>query len=180
MRNALISFVVIGLVGSSLALGAPVQPSPAAKTAFERAEKALEAQKYDEAVAAYQDAINATPGYAPALNGLGSALFKLKKSAEAIAQFRAATEADPTFKLAWFNLGYAARKSQDFTTAAAAYEKYTARDPSDADGFYGLAESYKALGHNDKAISAYEAFLKRETRPSEQKWITVPRRPSPR
>ncbi len=122
MRNVLISFVVLGLVaGSSVAFGAPVQPSPAAKTAFERAEKALEAQKYDDAVAAYQAAINATPGYAPALNGLGSALFKQKKPAEAIAQFKAATEADASFKLAWFNLGYAARKSQDFATAAAAY-----------------------------------------------------------
>ncbi len=168
MRNLLI---LLTIALSLVALGAPVQPSAAAKAAFDRGEKALEAARYDEAVAAYQESLKATPGYAAALNGLGSALFKQKKSTEAIAQFKAASEADPGFKLAWFNLGYAARKSSDFATAAGAYEKYTALDSSDADGFYGLAESYKALGQNDKAIAAYEQYLKKESRPTEQKYI---------
>jgi tetratricopeptide (TPR) repeat protein len=167
MRNVLISFIV----GVALSASAAVSPSPAAKAAFDKGEKALEAQKYDDAIAAYQDALKATPGYAAALNGMGSALFKQKKQDEAIVQFRAATEADPSFKLAWFNLGYAARKTQDFATAATAYEKYTALDPNDPDGFYGLGESYKALAKNDKAIAAYETYLSKEKRPSEQKWI---------
>jgi tetratricopeptide (TPR) repeat protein len=166
MRKMLVSLVILL---SSLSFAAA--PSAAAKAAFEKGEAALAASKLDEAATAYQDAIKATPGYAPALNGLGSVLFKQKKAGEAINQFRAATEADPAFKLAWFNLGYAARKSSDFPTAAQAYEKYTALDPNDPDGFYGLAESYKGAGQNDKAISAYETYLKKETRPTEQKWI---------
>jgi tetratricopeptide (TPR) repeat protein len=167
MRKTLISLMVL----ASFAAIAAVTPSPAAKAAFDRGEKALEAQKYDDAVAAYQEAIKTTPGYAAAMNGLGSALFKQKQQDQAIAQFRAATQADPSFKLAWFNLGYATRKAQDFASAAAAYEKYTALDPNDPDGFYGLAESYKALGKNDQAIAAYEAYLAKETRASEQKWV---------
>ncbi len=166
MRKMLVSLVFLLSMTTFAAA-----PSPAAKAAFEKGEAALAAAKFEEAAVAYQDAIKATPGYAPALNGLGSALFKQKKSGEAIAQFRAATEADPAFKLAWFNLGYAARKSSDFPAAAQAYEKYTALDPNDADGFYGLAESYKGAGFNDKAITAYETYLKKESRPSEQKWI---------
>lgn len=167
MRNIVMSFVVT----LALAASAAVTPSAAARAWFEKGEKALEAQKYDEAVAAYQEALKATPGYAAAMNGLGSALFKQKKQEEAIAQFKAATEADPGFKLAWFNLGYATRKTQDFATAARAYERYTELDPNDPDGFYGLAESYRALGQNDKAIAAYEAYLSKEKRSSEQKWI---------
>lgn len=167
MRNILISLVVT----TALAASAAVTPSAAAKASFEKGEKALEAQKFDDAVAAYQDALKATPGYAAAMNGLGSALFKQKKQDEAIAQFKAATEADPGFKLAWFNLGYATRKTQDFATAAMAYEKYTALDANDPDGFYGLAESYKSLGQNDKAIAAYESYVAKEKRPSEQKWV---------
>ncbi len=166
MRKTLVFLV---FVMSMVSLAAT--PSPAAKAAFEKGEAGLAAGKLDEAAAAYQDAIKATPGYAPALNGLGSVLFKQKKAPEAIAQFRAATEADPTFKLAWFNLGYAARKSSDFPVAAQAYEKYTALDQVDPDGFYGLAESYKGAGQNDKAIAAYETYLKKETRATEQKWI---------
>lgn len=166
MRKTLVFLVVLLSVASFAAT-----PSPAAKAAFEKGEAALAGGKLEAAAAAYQDAIKATPGYAPALNGLGSVLFKQKKAPEAIAQFRAATEADPTFKLAWFNLGYAARKSSDFPAAAQAYERYTALDATDPDGFYGLAESYKGAGQNDKAIAAYETYLKKETRASEQKWI---------
>src|SRR4051812_46949535 len=87
MRKTLV-FLVIVLSVASLA----ATPSPAAKAAFEKGEAGLAAGKLDEAAAAYQDAIKATPGYAPALNGLGSVLFKQKKAPEAIAQFRAATE----------------------------------------------------------------------------------------
>lgn len=168
MRNAMIFLFVLS---SAVASAGPVQPTPAARSAFERGEKALEAQKYEDAAVAYQEALKASPGYAPALNGLGSALFKQKKIPEAVAQFKAATQADPTFKLGWFNLGYAARKALDFATAAEAYEKYTALDAGDADGFYGMGESYRSLGRADKAISAYEAYLKLEKRPTEQKWI---------
>lgn len=166
MRKFLVSLVVLMSLSSFAAA-----PSPAAKAAFDKGEVALAAGKLDEAAAAYQTAIAATAGYAPALNGLGSVLFKQKKAPEAIAQFRAATEADPTFKLAWFNLGYAARKSNDFAAASQAYEKYTQLDANDPDGFYGLAESYKGAGQNDKAIAAYETYLKKETRPTEQKWV---------
>lgn len=166
MRKFLVSLVVLMSL-SSLAAA----PSPAAKAAFEKGEVALAAGKLDEAAAAYQTAIAATAGYAPALNGLGSVLFKQKKAGEAIVQFRAATAADPTFKLAWFNLGYASRKSNDFVAAAQAYENYTKLDANDPDGFYGLAESYKGAGLNEKAIAAYETYLKKETRPTEQKWV---------
>jgi tetratricopeptide (TPR) repeat protein len=147
-----------------------VTPSPAAKSAYERGEAALAASKLDDAAKEYQEALKASPGFAPALNGLGSVFFKQKKVPEAIAQFRQATQADATFKLAWFNLGYAARKSSDFIVAVEAYEKYTALDAADPDGFYGLAESYKGASQNEKAIAAYELYLKKETRPTEQKW----------
>lgn len=148
-----------------------VTPAPAAKAAFDRAEKSLEANQLDAAVKGYQDALAATPKWAPALNGLGSALFKQNKRDEAISNFKAATEADPGFKLAWFNLGYASRKTNDFATAAQAYEKYTQLDPKDPDGFYGLGESYRQSNNPQKAIAAYEDYVKRETRASETKYV---------
>jgi tetratricopeptide (TPR) repeat protein len=163
------SMISLALV-ASLAGAAPI-PSPTAKAAFDRGEKALEAGNFDQAVTAYNDALKATPGYAAALNGLGSALFKQNKRDEALAQFKAATEADPSFKLAWFNLGFASRKTQAFAEAAKAYEKYTALDPNDPDGFYGLAESYRQSNQPEKAIAAYETYVKKETRPTEQKYV---------
>jgi tetratricopeptide (TPR) repeat protein len=159
------------LIGLTVALMGAVTPSAPAKAAFERGEKALANNKLDEAAASYRKALEATPNWAPALNGLGSVLFKKGQSVEAIALFKSATEADADFKLAWFNLGYAARKAGDFTTAARAYERYTQLDPNDPDGFYGLGESYRQLGQAAKAVTAYETYIAREKRPTEQKWV---------
>jgi tetratricopeptide (TPR) repeat protein len=166
MRTSLLFFLL-----SFQVLAAPAVPSPVAKAAFERGEKALEASKFDEAVAAYQEALKATPNYAAALNSQGSALFKLNKKDEALASFKAATEADPSMKLAWFNLGYAARKTNDFAGAVVAYDKYVALDGNDPDGFYGLAASYQGLQQNEKAISYYEQYIAKEKRADQQKWV---------
>jgi tetratricopeptide (TPR) repeat protein len=154
MRYALLTLVV-----ARLALAAAVTPSPQAKAAFDRGEAALAANRLDDAAKAYQDAIAKTPKYAPAINGLGSVLFKQGKKDEAIARFKEAIDADPTFQLAFFNLGYAARKSGDFPTAASAYEKYTQLNPKDPDGFYGLAESYRQSNEPQKAVAAYEKYM---------------------
>jgi tetratricopeptide (TPR) repeat protein len=159
------------VIGLTAALLGAAQPSAPAQAAFERGEKALAANKLEDAATAYRKALEATPNWAPALNGLGSVLFKKGQSVEAIALFKSATEADSEFKLAWFNLGYAARKSGDFATAVRAYERYTQLDQNDPDGFYGLGESYRQLGQPAKAITAYETYISREKRASEQKWV---------
>ena len=158
------------LLASALLLSATA-PSPKAVQSFNRGEAALAKDRLDEAAAAYREAITESPGYAAALNGLGSVLFRQSRRDEAVAQFRAAIQADPDFKLAYFNLGYVSRKGNDFASAAQAYERYTQLDPNDPDGFYGLAESYRQLGETQRAIAAYEQYLAKEKRPTEQKWV---------
>jgi tetratricopeptide (TPR) repeat protein len=157
-------------ISAVLLLGA-AEPSAPARAAFERGEAAMSAGRLDEAAAAYREALDATPGYAAALNGLGSVLFRQGQVSEAMARFREATQADPDFKMAFFNLGFAARKAGDAATAAQAYERYTQLEPNDADGYYGLGESYRQLGQKDKAIPAYQAYVAREKRPGEQVWV---------
>ena len=164
------SWVLLASVLLAPMVLAAALPSPVAKSAFDKAEKAFGDGKFDDAVRFYKEAIAATPGYAEAHNGLGSALFKLNKREEALVEFKAAIDADPNLALAWSNMGYAARKMSDFKTAVGAYEKYTQLDANDPDGFYGLGESYKNAGDKEKAIAAYETYLQKETRPSEQKY----------
>lgn len=162
--SSLTALVLATLLGAAT-------PSPQARAAFQRGEKALEAGQLDEAAQAYQDALRATPNYAEALNGLGSVLFRQGKRAEAMAKFQAAIAADPGMKLAYFNLGYAARKNGDFAVAAQAYETYVKLDPTDPDGYYGLGESYRGQGKAEPAVRAYETYLSLENRPSEQRFV---------
>lgn len=156
---------------SALLLLGAAEPSEPARAAFTRGESALSKGRLDEAAAAYRESLSATPGYAPALNGLGSVLFRQGQLKDAIARFTEATEADPQHKMAFFNLGYAARKVGDAATAARAYARYVQLEPDDADGYYGLAESHRQLGDKAQAIAAYQGYIVRERRPSEQIWV---------
>lgn len=160
----------------SVAQIAAAAPSPQAKAAFDRGEKALGANDLTGAEAAYKDAIAATPGYAEAINGLGSVYFKQGKRDEAINQFKAAIAADQKFALGYFNLGYATRRTKDYATAAQAYETYVKLKPDDPDGFYGLADSYRGQGENQKAIAAFEQYIAREKRPSERTYVEKAKR----
>ncbi|TQF11954.1 tetratricopeptide repeat protein [Myxococcus llanfairpwllgwyngyllgogerychwyrndrobwllllantysiliogogogochensis] len=153
-----------------LLLGA-AEPSEPARAAFARGESALSGGRLDEAAIAYREALAATPGYAPALNGLGSVLFRQGQLKDAMARFIEATDADPQHKMAFFNLGYAARKAGDASTAARAYARYVQLEPDDADGYYGLAESHRQLGDKAQAIAAYQGYIALERRPSEQIWV---------
>ncbi|WP_338867328.1 tetratricopeptide repeat protein [Myxococcus stipitatus] len=164
VRKSVIALTAVLLLGAA-------EPSEPARAAFIRGESALSAGRLDEASAAYRDALAATPGYAAALNGLGSVLFRQGKMKDAIARFQEAAEADPQHKMAYFNLGYAARKQGDWATAARAYASYVELEPSDADGYYGLAESHRLLGDRTQAIAAYQGYILREKRPSEQVWV---------
>ncbi|WP_163868364.1 tetratricopeptide repeat protein [Myxococcus eversor] len=156
---------------SALLLLGAAEPSEPTRAAFARGESALSGGRLEEAAAAYRESLSATPGYAPALNGLGSVLFRQGQLKDAIARFTEATEADPQHKMAFFNLGYAARKAGDAATAARAYARYVQLEPDDADGYYGLAESHRQLGDKAQAIAAYQGYIVRERRPSEQIWV---------
>jgi tetratricopeptide (TPR) repeat protein len=67
----------------------------------------LEANRLDDAVAAFTAAIAARPGYAEAHNNLGIALGSQGKLDQAIAEFEAALRAQPGFPDAVRNLATA-------------------------------------------------------------------------
>ncbi|MGO9829984.1 MAG: tetratricopeptide repeat protein [Myxococcaceae bacterium] len=164
--------VAAALAVAALLSATPAAPaSPQARAAFQRGEKALQAGQLEQAAAAYQEALQASPRFAEALNGLGSVLFRQGKRAEAVQKFQAAIAADAGFKLAYFNLGYAARKTGDFAVAEKAYETYVKLDPTDADGYFGLGEADRSQGKAEPAVHAYQTYLSLESRPSEQRWV---------
>jgi tetratricopeptide (TPR) repeat protein len=158
----------------ALALSAS-PPSPAARAALARGDKALAANRPQVAAAAFREALAASPGWAEAHNGLGSALFRQGERQEALAAFRAAVAADPKLAVAWFNLGFAARKGGEGASAVEAYERYVALAPEDPDGYYGLAESLRQVGQRERALATYAQYIEREKRPAEQRWVAAAR-----
>ncbi|HEY7955427.1 MAG TPA: tetratricopeptide repeat protein [Polyangia bacterium] len=135
------------------------------------ADRLRQAGKLDEAVGAYQKAIEADPGNVELKNDLGSVYFGLKRYPEAAQSFQNAVTRDPNFALGWYNLAHALRKSGQRAEAATAYRRYIKLRPDDPDPYYGLAQALKAEGDVPGAIDAFRRYIAMEKRPDEQRWV---------
>lgn len=108
---------------------------------------------------AYSAALKVSPTSAPALVGLGEALFESGRYAEALARFEAATQTDPSFLRA--QIGAAKSKLsldriEDATRALAGLSKAQPKDPVVA-FWYGRA--LEAAGDGDRANAVYHAAI---------------------
>jgi tetratricopeptide (TPR) repeat protein len=169
-----------------LSLSAPAAPAAKGKASQDKATSAARAQaaahrdrglaavkagRDDEAVAEFAQAAALDPQDKVSTHEWGKLLFKQGRLPAAIVRFQAAVKLDPADALAWFDLADACRRAQRFPEAAVAYQKNVDLRPDAPDAYYGLAESQRQMGHAKEAIAAYEMYIKKETRPTEQRWV---------
>jgi superkiller protein 3 len=121
--------------------------------------------KLEEAIAAYQQAIQLDPKDATPYNGLGNALSEQGKLEEAIAAFQQAIQLDPKDALPYNGLGIALYKQGKLEEAIAAYQQ-ALNLPDDTTGVPTTAHT---LAHNNlgrllqsqgKLAEAIEEFKK--------------------
>jgi tetratricopeptide (TPR) repeat protein len=74
-------------------------------------------KRYEEAIAAYDQAIRLDPNSAMAYNNKGFALYNLKRYKEAIAAYDQAIRLDPNYALAYYNKGLALERLRKKTEA---------------------------------------------------------------
>src|SRR6266511_2178960 len=96
-----------------------------------RAKAASEAARWDEARAAYNEAIAASPESAFLYRDLGLVDRKAGDTAAALEHLRKAVELDPNDARAHAQLGIILEEQNDLTAALAAYEKAQSIDPSE-------------------------------------------------
>jgi len=119
---------------------APKADPAAADAAFRRGEAAFEKGRYDEAIAAYGEAIRLNPKHAPAHTWRGKAHLLTGKYPEAVADYTQAIALDPkgqVFKYrnraeAHWNSGNRAAAVADFRKVLSLCEEDCARDPKAA------------------------------------------------
>jgi tetratricopeptide (TPR) repeat protein len=157
-----------------LLLAAPALAAPAGPQAEKKlAEGKLASARGDAKAArkAYEEALKLSPGYAEALNELGSLDFGDGDVKTAITRFQQAITADPQLPLPLYNLGVAYRKLGAYLDAVQSYRLYVSLKPSDPDGYWGLAESAFELGDRKVAMGAYKDYVARERRASEKPYV---------
>lgn len=118
----------------------------------------------DEAVAAYQKALEGRPNYVAAWNNLGLVYLDESRHAEAESSFRKAIEIDGAYVGAWTNLGDGYSKQQRYSDAIDAYERALALDPKRVANRLRLAVALRRAGRSSEAIRAYETLVSDEPR----------------
>ena len=119
-----------------------------------------ELDRFDEAIAAYREALRSSPEYALAWYNLGVIYGKLYRYDEAIAAYREALRINPEFAEAWNNLGTTYDGLDRYDEARAAYLEALRIDPEFAEAWYNLGITYYELGRHDETIAAFREAVR--------------------
>lgn len=128
--------------------------------------RAFDEGRFDEALAAYEEAARARPPLSAAWVGRGAALGRLGRHTEAQEAFGEALSLDPDNAEALVNLGLTALSAGDEETAQEAFGRAVEADEACARGHYGLAvlagsngETAEVVAHLKRALSLKPALL---------------------
>jgi protein O-GlcNAc transferase len=143
----------------------PARPESRSVTATTPAQQALEtglqfqrAGRFNEAIAAFRDAIALCENYPEAYNALGNALHSAGNSGaadEALAAYRRAIELRPEYPEPFNNLGNVLCEIGRYEDAIAAYTQALALRPSFAKAHSNLGNVFKDRGRLTEAIASY-------------------------
>jgi tetratricopeptide (TPR) repeat protein len=139
---------------------AAAQPSDEAKKQFNAGVEADKAGKPDEAIAAYEAALKATPNYPDAHKNLAAAYQKKKEYAKALPHLEAVTDQKNADNL--YDLGSLALQAKDYVKAVATFEKANAVKPNDSKLQMALADAYKKDRQTTKAVELYKKVIAAE------------------
>lgn len=127
----------------------------------------------EQAVAAYEKALELNPLAAGALVNLGTIEYRRNRFKEAERYYRKAVEVDPKYALAQFNLGNLFDEMGDTNRAFDHYEKALELDRAYADAHFNLALLCERVGDPLKAVLHWKSYLRLDGTSS---WAEVARR----
>src|SRR5439155_915510 len=124
--------------------------------------------RLEEAVTAYEKAIELDRGDEVLWNNLGNALYNLGRYGESIPYFEQGLEVNPKYEIAWNNIGNALNKMVRHSEALEYHEKAVELKPEFDYALYAKAHALDNLGlheedleRTDEAIDAYAASASR-------------------
>ncbi len=136
----------------------------AAKTLNIDSNKQERIKCFEEAISAYDTAIEINPKYITAWKNKGNILYSLGKYNDSIQACDKAIEIAPEYGLAWYSKGLALNRLGRYEEAAIAYDKAIETFPENADIWYNKGIALYSMGNYDDALECYDRAL--ELKPS--------------
>lgn len=119
----------------------------------------IQMERYDDARAAYERALQVSPNDPVAIVGLGDVAYFSGDIAGSIPFFQQAAEVDPTYSYAFYSLAYSYFDLEQFDNALRAVREALSIDPEYTDAVLLLADILYAQGRNRDAAAQYQRYL---------------------
>ncbi len=120
----------------------------------------IDSKRYEEALAACEQALRLDPNYALAYYNKGKAFRGLKRHEESISAYDQAIRLDPTYTNAYYNKGIALNELKRYEEAITADDQAIRLDPTDALAYYNKGVSLRELKRHEEAISANDQAIR--------------------
>jgi tetratricopeptide (TPR) repeat protein len=117
-------------------------------------------EKYEEAIADYDKAIELNPNLADAWGSRGDAKVNLQRYEEALADYDKAVELNPNLDRAWGARGFAKRNLQRYEEAITDYDKAIELNPNLTEVWGGRGDANVNLQRYEEAIADYDKAIK--------------------
>jgi tetratricopeptide (TPR) repeat protein len=115
---------------------------------------------FEDAIAAYDRAIEIDPDYVTAWKNKGNVLYSLGKYNESLEALNKALELVPDYGLAWYSKGLTLYEMGRYGESVAAYEMALKTFPENAGIWYNKGKALYDEGKYDAAIGCYDKAIK--------------------
>ncbi|OUL35504.1 serine/threonine-protein kinase [Nostoc sp. 106C] len=116
-------------------------------------------QRYQDALAAYNKAVDIRPNYAQGWYGRGNSLSALKQYKEALAAYDKAIQIQPDYLEAWSSRGFVLENSQRYKEAIASFDKALQLENNSPEIWNAKGEAFSTLKQYENAIKAYDQAI---------------------
>jgi tetratricopeptide (TPR) repeat protein len=119
----------------------------------------IQLQRYQEALATYEKAVDIKPDYPQALYGQGKALFQLKKYQESLIAYDQAIQIQPNYLEAWTNRGFVLVRLKRYSEAIATVDKALQLKNDEPQIWQLKGDIFIKISQYNDAIKAYEQAI---------------------
>ncbi|NEO30990.1 MAG: tetratricopeptide repeat protein [Symploca sp. SIO3C6] len=163
LHNIFISIIVLGLGAAAVMGVVTFLKATNATDLYNRGETLLELRRYEDALEAYNQAVEIRPEYAQAWKGIGNTLFGLQRYEDALEAYDQAIELLPDYLEAWKDRGKALEQLQRYQQSLDAFDSAIRIAPADLEAWNERGNLQIKLKQYSAAIASFDEAL--ELRP---------------